>query len=228
MPIITRWSRSFHRWIAYGLGALLILWTVTGVVMMFPPPPTIRNLGSTQVDAAAAVRSPSEALQALPETARPVRSVGLRDVGGRLTYDFVARGGAHILVDAATAQRVMLTDSIAASLVRKVMIDSTIGFRVRPITEHDQNYRFGVLPAFRAELNDTLQTIVHVAADGSITSSSTRSRRRALMAALHEFQLPGDLIPGRVRKLPLLGASALTIVLALSGYILALPVRRRG
>ncbi len=228
MPTVTRWSRSFHRWIAYVLGALVILWVVTGVVMLFPPAPTIRNLGSTQIDAAAAVRSPSDALQAIPETARPVRGVGLRDVGGRLTYDFVARGGAHILVDAVTAQRLMLTDSIATSLVRRVMIDSTISVSVRQITEHDQNYRFGVLPAFRVKLNDALQTIVHVAADGSITSTSSRSRFRAVMAALHELQLPGDVIPGRVRKLLLLGASALTIVLAITGYILALPVRRRG
>lgn len=208
------------------LGALVILWVVSGVVMMFPPPPTIRSLGSTQMDAAAAVRSPSEALQAIPETARPVRSVALREVGGRLTYDFVARGGAHILVDAATAQRVMLSDSLAASLVRKVMIDSSISLSVSKITNHDQDFRFGALPAFRVQLNDAPTTIVHVAADGSITSTSNRSRLRATMAALHEFQIGGDLIPGKLRKLLLLGASAFTIILALTGYILALPIRR--
>ncbi len=228
MPSINFWSRSFHRWIAYVLGALVILWVVSGVVMMFPPPPTIRSLGGTQIDAAAAVRSPSEALQAIPETARPVRSVALRDVGGRLTYDFVARGGAHILVDAATAERVMLTDSVAEALVRRVMIDPAVTLTVSLIAAHDRDFRFGAIPAFRVQLNDAPRTIVHVAADGSITSTSKRSRLRATMAALHEFQIPGDLIPGRLRKLLLLGASAFTIILALTGYILTLPARRRG
>lgn len=227
MPLVSRWSRSFHRWIAYVLGALVILWVVTGIVMMFPPPPTIRG-GGAQIDVATAVRSPSEALQAIPETARPVRSVKLTDLAGRLVYDFVARGGAHILVDAASAQRVSLNDSLAVSLVRAVMVDSTAGYTVRQITEHDADYRFGVLPAFRVQLNDASRTIVHVAADASISSTSSRSRFRAVMAALHEFQLPGNLIPGRLRKLLLLGASAFTIILAITGYILALPVRRRG
>lgn len=228
MSGISRWSRKLHRWIAYGLGVLVVLWVVTGVIMMFPPPPTIRTVGGPTIDPSAAVRSPSEALQALPETARPVRSVGLIDLDGRLVYDFVARGGAHILVDASTATRVMLSDSLAASLLRARISDSSVAINVRQITEYDQNYRFGVLPAFRAQLNDAAHTIVHVAADGSITSTSSRSRMRAVMAALHEFQLPGAVIPNRARKLLLLGASALTIILALTGYILALPARWRG
>ena len=228
MPILGRWSRQFHRWIAYGLGALVLLWVVTGVVMMFPPESTLKPTGGTRVDPSSAVRSPSDALQAVPETARPVRAVSLKEVDGKFVYDFVARGGAHILVDAATAQRVMLSDSLASSLVRRFLIDSTITFRVRRITEYDRNYRFGVLPAFRAELNDASHTLVHVAADGSISSSSNRSRFRAAMAGLHEFQVPGNIIPNRMRKLLLLGASALAIVLALTGYILVLPARRRG
>jgi uncharacterized iron-regulated membrane protein len=228
VPSLSRWSRQFHRWIAYGLGVLVLVWVVTGVVMMFPPAPTIKPTSSAHIDPSAAARSPSDALQAVPETARPVRSVSLKELDGKLVYDFVARGGAHILVDAATAQPVMLSDSLAASLVRRVLADSTITFTVRQITEYDQNYRFGVLPAFRAELNDASRTLVHIAADGTINSSSNRSRFRAVMAALHEFQLPGQIIPNRMRKLLLLGASALTIVLALTGYILVLPARRRG
>ena len=228
MPTVTRWSRSFHRWIAYGLGALVMLWVVTGVAMVLPPAPTTRSVGGAALDPSGAVRSPSEALLAVPETARPVRSVALKPLGANLVYDFVARGGAHILVDAATAQRVLLSDSLASSLVRAVVLDSSVGFTVRHITEYDQYYRFGVLPAYRAELNDAAHTFVHVGVDGSITSTSSRSRLRAVMAALHEFQLPGNLIPNRMRKVLLLGASALTIVLALTGYILALPARRRG
>jgi hypothetical protein len=224
----SRWSRQFHRWIAYGLGALVLLWVVSGVVMLFQPARTIRSVASEQADPSAAVHSPSEALQTIPQTARPVRSVGLKEVGGRLVYDFVARGGAHILVDAATAQRIVLNDSVASALLRALMIDSTVHFSVRRITRHDQSYRFGVLPAYRMELNDAPRTIAHVAADGSITSTSKRSRIRAVLAGLHEFQWPGNVIPNRIRRLLLFGASALAIVLTLTGYILALPARWRG
>jgi hypothetical protein len=154
--------------------------------------------------------------------------VKLTDLGGQLVYDFVARGGAHILVDATSAQRVVLSDSLAVTLVRALMVDSSVSYSVRQITDHDQDYRFGVLPAFRVELNDAARSIVHVAADGSISSTSSRSRLRAVMAALHEFQLPGNVVPMRLRRLLLLGASAVTIILALTGYILALPARWRG
>lgn len=227
MPSFSFWSRKFHRWIAYVLGALVMLWVVSGVVMMFPPPPTIRG-ASTPLDPALAVRSPSEAVQALPAAGRRVRGVTLRDLAGRLVYDFVGQNGAHILVDATTARRVELNDSLAVELARRVMFDSTVQYTVRQITEHDQKYRFGLLPAYRVEVEDTPRTILHVTPDGNITSTSKRSRLRAVMAALHEFQIPGDLIPPKPRKLLLLGASALTIILSLTGYILTLPVRRRS
>ena len=228
MPLVSRWSRSFHRWISYFIGALVLLWVVSGVVMMFPPPPTIRAADTGAFDPSIVVRSPSEAVQALPAAGRRVRGVALRNLAGRLVYDFTGQNGAHILVDATTAQRVELTDSFASRLARRVMADSTVTYTVRQITEHDKGYRFGLLPAYRIALDDKSRTVMHVAADGSITSTSNRSRFRAAMAALHELQIPGDVIPGRLRKLLLLGASALTIILALTGYILALPVRRRG
>jgi hypothetical protein len=228
VPIITRWSRSLHRWLAYVIGALVVLWIASGVVMMFPPPPTIRVADSGPLDPSTAVRSPSEAVQALPAAGRRVRSVTMRNLAGRLVYDFTGQNGAHILVDATTAQRVELADSFAVTLARRVMVDSSVSYTVRQITEHDKGYRFGLLPAYRIALDDKSRTVIHVAADGSISSTSNRSRFRAAMASLHELQIPGDVIPGRLRKLLLLGASALTIILALTGYILALPVRRRG
>jgi uncharacterized iron-regulated membrane protein len=228
VPIISRWSRSLHRWIAYVLGALVILWVVTGVVMMFPAPPTIRAADSAPLDPSAALRSPSEAVQALPAARRRVRGVTLRNLAGRLVYDFAGQNGAHILVDATTAQRVELTDSLAVTLARRVMVDSTGNYSVRQITQHDQGYRFGPLPVYRIELDDKSRTLLYVAPDGSITSTSNRSRVRATMAALHEFEIPGVRIPAKLRKLLLLGASTFTIVLALTGYILALPARRRA
>jgi hypothetical protein len=227
MPWLSRRSRQFHRWLAYGLGAVVALWVVTGIVMLFPPAPTIRPQGNDSIDIARAVRSPSEAAQALPDEARRIRTLALRDVAGRLVYDFVSQRGAHILVDATTAQRVEVTDSLALALARRVMPDSSVSSSVRQITQFDDKYRFGALPAFRIELSDAAHTIIHVGTDAAITSSSSRSRLRAKVAGLHEFIVPGDLIPARMRKVLLIGTSALTIILVLTGYVLSLPVRRR-
>lgn len=228
MPWLSRGSRQLHRWLAYGLGAVVALWVVTGVVMLIPPAPTIRPSGNESIDVARAARSPSEAARALPDDARRVRALALREISGRLVYDFVSQRGAHILVDAATAQRVDLTDSIALSLARRVMTDSSVSSSVSKITRYDDKYRFGALPAFRIQLADAAHTVIHVGADATITSSSSRSRLRAKLAGLHEFNIPGDLIPTRVRKALLIGTSALAIILVLTGYVLSLPVRRRA
>ena len=226
---VTRWSRQFHRWLAYGLGVIVALWVVTGVVMLFPPAPSTLPAANTPIDLSAAVRSPGEAAQALPkDSPLRVRSLALRHLGGRLVYHFVLAQGEHVFVDAATAQRVELSDSLALALARSVMVDASVTRSVTRITQHDSRYRFGILPVVRIELGDAQRTLVHVAADGSVTSTSKRSRLRGTMAALHEFQIPGNLIPARPRKALLLGASALTIILIVTGYVLALPVRRRS
>ncbi len=223
----TRWSRQFHRWLAYGFGAVVALWVVTGVVMIFPPPATTRAAPPPGLDPAAALRPPSEAARALPATGDArVRSVELRDLGGRLVYRFGMQSGEHVFVDAATAQRVDFTESLALTLARGVMIDTAMAQPVRRITTHDAHYRFGSLPAYRIQLRDAQRTLIHVAADGSISATSKRSRLRAIMGSLHEFQLPGNRIPNRPRKLLILGASALTIILVVTGYVLVLPVRR--
>ena len=69
---------------------------------------------------------------------------------------------------------------------------------------------------------------LHVAADGNVTSTSKRSRLRGILVVLHEFQIPGDRVPARPRRALLLGASALTFILVVTGYVLALSVRRRS
>lgn len=225
---LTRWSRQFHRWIAYVLGAVITLWIVTGVAMVLPPPPTTRPVDLPSIDPVAAVRSPREAALALSTLGdQPVRSLALRDLGGRLVYHFALDRGDHVFVDATTAQRVELTDSLALALARRVMFDTSITTSVRKLTQHDSRYRVGALPAYRIELNDPSRTLIHIAGDGTIFSTSSRSRLRQKMAAWHEFQLPGNVVPGRLRKVLVLGASALTLCLVLTGYVLALPLRRR-
>ena len=228
MPWLSRTSRQLHRWLAYGLGAVVALWVVTGVLMLFPPAATIRSSGNESIDPARAMRSPSEIARAFPDELQRVRALTLRDIGGRLVYDFLNQRGAHILVDAATAQRVQLTDSLALSLARRVIADSTVPANVSQITQYDDKYRFGALPAYRIALNDAAHTVIHVGADAAITSSSSRSRLRAKLAGLHEFHIPGNPIPAQIRKALLIGTSALAIILVLTGYVLSLPTRRRS
>ncbi|MEW5919060.1 MAG: PepSY domain-containing protein, partial [Gemmatimonadota bacterium] len=216
---------QLHRWIAYGLGALVLLWIMTGVVMMFPPPPTTRQPAAGIVDPAAAARTPAEAFEVLALGEPAVRSVTLRQFAGRTIYDFTLPDGSHAFVDATTAQRVTFDDALARLLLGSVVMPGTTPRRMVRLAQHDRQYRFGALPAYRFELDDAQATLVHVAADGVVTSTSRRGRFRAVMAALHEFQVPGGLIPQQPRKLLLLGASALTIVLVVTGYVLVLPAR---
>ncbi len=228
MRIFTLWSRRFHRWIAYALGVLVALWAVTGVVMMFPPPPTTRMPPAAPVDPAAATVSPGDAFRALAlGTGSAVRGLTIRSLGGRLVYHFALADGSHAFVDARTAQRVEFGDSLARALASSAMLEGKSPPAPTRMTQHDEQYRFGTLPVYRFELADAQRTLLHVAADGMVSSTSARGRFRAVMAALHEFQVPGQLVPNKLRKLLLLGASALTLVLVFSGYVLALPARWR-
>lgn len=223
-----RGSRQIHRWIAYVLGALVLIWIVTGVVMMFPPPPTTRMAAADVIHPEEAARTPAEALQTLALGEPVVRSLTLRPLAGRLVYDFTLPNGSHAFVDAKTAQRVAFDDSLARTLLAAVVPDGAAARSMTRLDAHDDQYRFGGLPVYRFELNDAAGTLVHIAADGVVSSTSRRGRFRAVMAALHEFQLPGGLIPQKPRKLLLLGASAFTVLLIGTGYILVLPARWFG
>lgn len=197
--------------------------------MIFPQPPSIRVAAPPAIDPAKAVLSPNEAARVLPESGQGrVRSVSLRDLSGRLVYHFALRNGQHVFVDAATAQRVELTDSLALMIARSVMLGAGNKPSVTRILRHDALYRAGPVPAYRIELHDSQRTLIHVAADGSVSATSKRSRLRAIMGGLHEFQIPGDRVPSRIRKALLVGSSALTIILVVTGYVLVLPVRRSG
>ena len=122
--------------------------------------------------------------------------------------------------------RVEFSDSLARSLARRALIDTTVAMSLTRLATHDARYSFGPLPAYRVEVGDAAGTIIHVAADGSLNPTTRFSRFRAVMGQLHEFQLRGR-VPERPRRFSLMVSGLLTIVLVLTGYVLALPVRRR-
>jgi hypothetical protein len=223
-----RGSRQLHRWFAYITGALVLLWIVTGLVMMLQPPMTIRVPAPEVMNPADATRTPAEALNALALGEPVVRSMTLRRLAGRLVYDFTLPSGSHALVDATTAEVVAFDDSFARMLLNSVLMDGVASRSMARLEAHDNGYRFGALPAYRFELDDAAGTLVHISSDGTVNSSSRRVRLKGIMGALHEFQLPGGLVPQKARKLLLLGASAFTIVLIVTGYVLALPARWFG
>ncbi len=218
-----RWSRKLHRWIAYGLGAIVAMWVVTGVFMMFPPQP-LPLAPAPPIDPSLAVRSPSEAAQALPAQER-VRSVTLRSLGGKVVFQFALQNGSHMLVDAATAQRVDFTDTLARAIARASLRGREMPDEMSRIERHDAMYRAGPLPAYRLQLAPV--GTLHVGADGSVTSTNSRSRLRVVMGGLHEFRLPVYRVPERVRRLSLLVASVVTVVLVVTGYVLVFPLRKR-
>jgi hypothetical protein len=225
---LTRWSRRFHRWIAYGLGVVVLLWIVTGVVMMFPPPPTTRIPAEPPLTLRDDLQHPNAALQLAARTnSAPIRSLAVRHLGERPVFHVVHTDATHTFVDAVRGERIEFGDSVAADLARRAMLQPATPAAVTRLTAHDNRYRFGALPVYRFELGDAAGTLLHVAADGSVTSTSARGRVRAVMAALHEFQLPGGIVPNRPRKLMLLGASALTVGLIVTGYVLVLPLWMR-
>lgn len=88
---LTRWLHLGHRWLGVGLGAMVLLWFVSGVVMLFVARPQLtdgeRLAGLPPLAAERVKLSPLAAWQALGLPGWP-EAVRLNTAGGRPVYHF--------------------------------------------------------------------------------------------------------------------------------------------
>lgn len=93
--VLTRWLHLGHRWLGVGLGVMVLLWFVSGVVMLFVARPQLTDeerLAALPPLAADRVKlTPLAAWQALGRPGWP-ESVRLNAAGGRPVYHFQSDG----------------------------------------------------------------------------------------------------------------------------------------
>lgn len=228
-PALARFVRRWHRWISIAVGLVVLLWAATGIVMVLPARSPEAN-SEPVIPIAAEMIAPAAAVLAATDAPEPVvRSLQLREVGGRVYYRVELAGDGARLVDALTGARLVLGDTLAVRLALAAMRTPAPVTSAATIETHDLWYRGGPLPVVRVRFGRDGEILAHVSTDGTVAFTSVYQRFKAIMGNLHSFAVPPfTFTADRLRKLALLGTGLLTVVLAVSGVVLIFPLRRRG
>ncbi len=223
-----RWFYRIHKWIGIGVGVFLLMWIVTGMLLSGGEgrPSPARPLP----DFHAAIISPAQAVLAATtgdSALGGVKALEIDRLGERVVYRVVGAPRGIALVDAASGQRIRVTDSLARALAQGQMPGATIR-GVEMLSTHDRGYPGGRLPVWRVSLEDPEGTSIQVGvADGVVSRSTTGSRLSSTLHGLHTF---GSLQVLRLERPAirrwLMAVSLVALVSVLTGYYLALPRRR--
>lgn len=170
-----------HKWLALVIGAQLLIWFASGVLMSFLPIDEVR--GEHLVDREQVIPIPPKLPMVSPDriiaaAGAPVKAMSWRMLGGRPVVEvsttqgvqmFDARTGASLPpVDAALAIRIARAAWKGAGVPRS---------SVTRVTAPSPEYR-GVLPAWRIAFSDPDRTSIFIAADtGRIAAVRTGTWR---------------------------------------------------
>lgn len=224
-----RLSRRWHRWGAWVVGLVVLLWTVTGIFMVLPGPAVPREVvANERISLTDDLLAPQAALaRATAGELPPIRGLELRRLDGRLVYRVSTMRGAPLLVDARNGDPVIIDDSMAVRIARDLAgVDAPVA-RVERLERNDTLYR-GSLPATRVVFAKPGTTVIHVAADGTTSFGVPRQRLKGIMGRLHTFSIPRITDPRpTLRRVLLVGTSTVTLALIVTGFVLLLPPRRR-
>ncbi len=217
-------ARSIHKWMGIVIGLALLMWTVTGIIMVLPRNRP-RDAGPARLDVARATIAPAQAVARLAERdsgALAVRSVTLVQVLDQVLYQVEMRRRT-VLVDAATGEPVEITAAMAEAIARRNFRGAPGTVQVERLTGYDARYGSGDLPAWRVTLGDAAGTVSYVSGrNGSIVSADSRRRFRSIIGKLHDFSAIKVLVSADwVHRTLAIGACLLSIVSIITGYWLA-------
>ncbi|MEO8200324.1 MAG: PepSY domain-containing protein [Gemmatimonadota bacterium] len=217
-------TRTLHKWIGILIGLVLLMWTVTGIIMVLPGNRSRQTAKSAPLDVASAIISPAAALVPLGDSIAPVKSVELIPILDRVAYRIEGKGRT-VLIDAKSGERIQVTPDAAREIAVRALRGRAGKARVETLTKHDARYPSGDLPVYRVILDDSAATVSYVSpGDGSIVSGDSRNRIRSVAGRLHDFSVVTIFVKSQWfhRSLIIL-ASLVAIGGIVTGYWLALP-----
>ena len=223
---LLRLARKWHRWFAWGLGLVVLMWFVTGIVMVYPFDELQRRSPSTFIAVDSTILAPQQVLERLGAVGGDgrVRSLSMRQIGSHPVYLVSVGGRGHVL-DARTGAPHILAESTAASVISGLVPGTRVA-AVTTLRERDGDYD-GALPAVRVTLEGSTRTTAYMAPNGDVTFRSPMNRFRQLAGGLHSFIVPKVPISVGLRRGILVFAGVLSVILSVSGFVLLMPVRRR-
>ena len=218
-------SRPLHKWIGIVVGIILLMWSVTGIVLMIPGPRPAVN--ARVLDVHQATVSPAQAaLAAGGDSALNIRAMSLIQIHDQLVYR-IDTGRRPILIGASSGQRLEIGAELAEAIAREGTGGTSAPATVDLVLNHDGLYTTGSLPVWRVRFGDGVPAHV-TQQDGTLVPPGSRSRFRAVSHDLHNFSILRELIPANwfYRSSAILLA-AVSVISIVTGYWLAWPRRRR-
>lgn len=230
---------DWHLTLGSFTGALLLIWSLSGIAMIAEPL-IHRAVGTERPKLAAPSVEPGAfrvAASALPVQG-PVAAVALRQFAGRSWYQVLRPDGTREGYDAATGRAVpaLLDAADVAGHVDRALQGTAWKRRGEPVplAEPDDFYRRGDFPAFRVDLDGPGALVVYVSAlDGSAQKWTDRPERfvRWIGMGVHTWNVQAFRKHAETarRTLLCLGVGLpLAVMAALSLWLLVLRNRSRG
>ncbi|HXE57812.1 MAG TPA: PepSY domain-containing protein [Gemmatimonadales bacterium] len=219
-----------HKWISVVVGAALLVWVVSGVVMILPGAGGVRR-AATPTSFEGFTLAPAEVARLLRERVghdAPIRELRLVALLDRPTY-LVTAGRGTYLVDAATGEPVPFTPELALALARRAHPEAEPAGPAELIERHEAfGYAAGPLPVYRIRFADARGTVAYVSPrDGTVERVSRLRRLRNAIHRLHRFHPLNVVVGDAAEKAALHVASAATLAAIATGYWLALRRTRR-
>ncbi len=227
---LTRYK--IHKWLAICMGVFLLIWTVSGIVMLLPAasPDGLLPSSSEKPDYRSFHLSPAQAIEALEgETAHEfeISGVTLLVLRDRLLYRVGTRGDGTHLIDANSGEKIEITAEMARVIASDRVLPSAGEARVERLDEHRITYPWGHLPVYRVEFEKLKGTIAYVRPDsGGVSFTNLTLQIRTAIASLHTFVPLGLVIGGDRAHTLLLAAAVIALGVILTGYYVAFAPRR--
>jgi len=230
-----RQYRTLHKWIFIFMGVFIIMWSLSGVLMVLPgdwfgavtrsnqPAADYHNINLSPVQAIAS-------LERHTGTRPDVKRIQLQQIHSYLLYEIKAKGQKPVYINSQTGEYFEFTPELAEDVTRtNFEIDAPLEESIR-LTEHDTSYPFGELPVFRIRFTDQQGVSYFVSErNATVYRSSVLSRIRSAINSLHTFEPLTFLTDSQdVKNWLLVLTGTLSLLGAIIGYILTLPAGRKN
>lgn len=227
--------RWWHNWVGVFIGVVLVLWVISGLIMLLPVSDTARSgVGTSKpiqwLDVA--ISPAAAATAAVKASGSSVRGLELKRIRDDIAYlvRIEPRGG--VLVDARTGSIITITDTLAAAIAADGVRGGTASIgRIDRVDTPGNFSGHGPLPAWHVIFTDDARTEawVHIAS-GDVRRSTLSDRRKSAWGhGAHVFSGLNSAPGGNTSRLGALWITSIISMFAMiAGYWLALPARWRA
>ncbi len=225
-------THRLHKSLAIVFGAVLLMWLISGIAILLPPPgiKALQPAAQSAIDYSALRISPADVVTQAQETLgvkADVQDMALTQIGGRVYYEIRFTGSESTLIDARSGELFNITAEVASEIA-EIQVQDLPVVMVSRVDRHSLAYPWGQLPVYRVSFGDARGTQAYVSIrNGAVRYVDRTTLLRTALASLHDLSLL-SLAFGieKVKKELLLLLSLGSIAVVASGYYLAIAVGR--